>query len=88
MGDLARVGPNTEMGELVWLRDNKLSSSLKGRTSKMELLYKGPYLIARILGEHTYELANMRSKGSIGRYHKQLLKPFIRKSNMSHENDR
>lgn len=40
----------------------------------MELLYKGPFVIHKILGSHTYELTNQEK--IVGVYHKQLLRPY------------
>lgn len=62
------------IGDLVLVKDVKLSNALKKRNSKMELLYKGPFVIHKILGSHTYELTNQEK--IVGVYHKQLLRPY------------
>ena len=65
-----------KIGDLVLVRDHKLSNMLKGKYYKMELLYKGPLVITEILGNHTYELENNSSRKIEGRFHKQMLKPY------------
>ena len=42
----------------------------------MELLFKGPYKIGKIFGEHTYEIINPNNNKVEGRFHKQLLRPY------------
>ena len=42
----------------------------------MELLYKGPYRIGKIFGEHTYEIINLNNDKIEGLFHKQLLQPY------------
>ena len=65
-----------QVGDQVLVKDHKLSSKLRGRYHRMELLYKGPMIITNQFGSHTYELENPRTNKSIGRYHKQLLRPY------------
>ncbi|KAJ4438279.1 hypothetical protein ANN_14218 [Periplaneta americana] len=48
-----------KVGDPVLLRDIKLSSALRGRYSRMELLYKGPFSITKNFGDHTYELKDL-----------------------------
>lgn len=67
---------NPKVGDRVLVKDKKLSSVLKGRYHRMELLYKGPFTVAQILGTHTYEILNQQNNKIVGRYHKQLLRPF------------
>ena len=64
------------IGDYVLVKDTKLSSMLKGRYSRMELIYKGPGRINKVLGCHTYEVIDMKSGKIMGRYHKQLLRPY------------
>ena len=67
---------NPKIGDLILVRDHKLSSLLKSRYHRMELLYKEPYRIERIFGEHTYEVVNLNNSKIEGRFHKQLLRPY------------
>ena len=67
---------NPQINDKVLVKDKKLSSLLKGRYSRMELLYRGPYRVSKILGDHTYEVLSSESGKLIGRFHKQLLRPF------------
>ena len=64
------------IGDRVLVKDHKLSSKLRGRYHRMELLYKGPMVVVKQFGDHTYELQDPRNEKIIGRYHKQLLRPF------------
>ena len=65
-----------KIGDLVLVRDHKLSNMIKGKYYKMELMYKGPMVIKAIFGNHTYELENQSSGKIEGRFHKQMLKPY------------
>ena len=67
---------NPQVGELVWVRDKHLSSVLKGKYFRMGLLYKGPVRISKILGDHTYEVANLKTNKPESRVHKQLLRRY------------
>ena len=64
------------MGDLVLAKDHKLSSLLKGRYYRMELLCKGPFKISSQFGDHTYELVNLQNDRKEDRYHKQMLRPY------------
>ena len=64
------------VGDLVLVKDHQLSNKLRGRYHRMELLYKGPMEVTRQFGDHTFELLNPRNNKNIGRYHKQLLRPY------------
>ena len=68
---------NPAIGDQVWVREHSLSDKLAGRYHRMQLLYKGPYVINMILGEHTYELRQAGTNKIIGRFHKQMLRPYI-----------
>ena len=65
-----------KIGDKVLIKDHKLSSKLRGRYHRMELLYKGPMRVIEQFGNHTYELQDPRNLKIVGRYHKQLLRPF------------
>ena len=65
------------IGDKVLVKDHKLSSLLKGRYHRMELLYKGPMEITKVLGCHTYELKNLKSGRTEGRFHKQMMRPYL-----------
>ena len=65
-----------KVGDKVLVRDHKLSSKLKHRYHRMELLFKGPFIITKILGEHSYELCYPANNKRLGVYHRQLLKPY------------
>ena len=67
---------NPAVGDLVLAKDHKLSSMLKGRYYRMELLYEGPLKINAQFGDHTYELVNPGNDRTEGRYHKQMLRPY------------
>ena len=64
------------IGDKVLVKDHKLSSLLKGR-HRMELLYKGPMEITKVLGYHTYELKNLKTGRTEGRFHKQMMRPYL-----------
>ena len=65
-----------EIGDQVLVKDHKLSSKLRGRYHRMELLYKGPMTVTQQFGDHTFELIDPKSGKLVGRYHKQLMRPF------------
>ena len=65
-----------KIGDLVLVRDHKLSSMIRGKYYKMELMYKGPMVIKAMFGNYTYELENQVSRKIEGRLHKQMLKPY------------
>ena len=69
---------NPKIGDLLLVRDHKLSSMLKGRCYRMELLYKGPMVIEKF-GNHTYKLENPGNNRVEGRFHKQMLRPYKNK---------
>ena len=62
--------------DLVLMRDHKLSSMIRGKCYKMELMYKGPMDTKAIFGNHTYEVENQVSRKIEGSFHKQMLKPY------------
>ena len=68
-----------EIGDQVLVKDHKLSSRLRGRYHRMELLYKGPMDVTQQFGDHTFELMDPKSGRTIGKYHKQLLRPYKNK---------
>ena len=67
---------NPKIGDLVLVRDHKLSNMIKGKYYHMELLYKGSMVVAAIFGNHTYELENPVNRNVKGRFHKQMLSPY------------
>ena len=67
---------NPKIGDLILVKDHKLSSLLKGKYRRMELLYKGSYEIGKIFGKHTYEIINIKNSQAEGRFHKQILRPY------------
>ena len=67
---------NPQVGDKVLVKDRNLSSRLRGRYFRMELLFKGPFTITKVLGSHSYELINEKSKKLVGRFHKQMIRPF------------
>ena len=46
----------------------------------MELLYKGPAIIVAKFGEHTFELRDAKNEKLLGKWHKQLLRPYKKPS--------
>ena len=64
-----------EIGDLVLVRNFCLSSAQRKLYRRMNLLYKGPYIIQNIFGKQTYEVTDKSDK-IIGRFHISLLKPY------------
>ena len=67
---------NPQVGEKVLVKDRTLSSKLKQKTSKLDLLYRGPLVITRVYGNYTYELSTIKNAKRVGTYHKQLLRKY------------
>ena len=65
---------NVQIGERVLSRENHLSSTLKGRNHKMELLYSEPRIVTKKFGQDTFELKDEGTGRIVGRYHKSRLK--------------
>ena len=66
-----------QIDEKVLLKNQQLSSRLKNQYFRMQLLFKGPYVISQKLGDHTYELKGIEDDRIIGRYHKMMLKRYL-----------
>ena len=64
------------IGDKVLLKDKTLSSKAKAQTAKMNLRYKGPYVISRVFGNYTYKLSNIKTQKRIRTYHKQVLRQY------------
>lgn len=79
---------NPNVGEKVLVKKKCLSNASKKKTSKMNLIYSGPYIVNQIFGNHTYELTDEKGK-VIGRYHKIHLKKYIElnENNVINENE-
>ena len=71
-----RRNRNPVVGDLVWVCDKHLNSLLKAKYFRMGLLYIGPSHISKVLGDHTYEVANLRTDKPENQFHKQLLRPY------------
>ena len=69
---------NIQVGEQVLARQHILSNALKGRSYKLELLYSGPLVVTKQFGHDTYELYDEEKKKCMGRYHKSLLKRYVK----------
>lgn len=66
-----------EVGELVLLRANPVSSVLAGETKKFMLLFEGPYRIKKKIFSNTYILSDLESSTERGMFHTCHLKPYI-----------
>ena len=64
-----------EIGNLVLVKNFCLSSAQKKVYRRMNLLYKGPFVIKNIFGKQTYEIVDKSDK-VIGRFHVSLLRPY------------
>ena len=66
-----------KIGDQVLAREHHLSSSLKGRSHRLELLYSGPLTVTDKFGDDTFELRDELRGRTVGRFHKSSLKPFL-----------
>ena len=71
-----------EIGDEVLVRNFCLSSAQRKLYKRLNLLYKGPFKIRKIFGQHTYELVDDCGK-VYGKYHINFLKPYCRGTNHS-----
>ena len=53
---------NPKIGDLILVKDHKLSSLLRGKYHRMELIYKCPYEIGKMFGKNTYEIINVKNR--------------------------
>lgn len=67
---------DVQLGEHVLVRNNQLSSLLKGQYHRLHSLFKGPYIISKVVTPLTFELKDNSNDKIIGIYHKQLLRPY------------
>lgn len=66
----------------VLLKNFKLSNAALGRTKKMELVYHGPVVIDRVIGDRTYVLRNGRTGKVLGKHSLESIRPYVtRKKN-------
>ena len=65
-----------KIGDKVLAREHHLSSLIKGRSHRLELLYRGPLTVVDKFGETTFELRDDAKGKIIGRYNKVCLKPY------------
>lgn len=61
----------------MWTRVKSQSKASVKKYSKFDLLYRGQYIVQEIYGDHTYLLRNPENNKLVGKWHKQLLKPYI-----------
>ena len=72
---------NIQIGERVLAREHHLSSSLKGRNHKLELLYSHPRVVTQKFCHDTFELADETTGKITGRFHKSRLKRLVPQGN-------
>ncbi|XP_044754424.1 uncharacterized protein LOC123313552 isoform X1 [Coccinella septempunctata] len=65
-------------GDLVLLKANNTSSSIKTEIKKFLLLFEGPYVIRAKIRDHTYLLCNPENGSERGIFHVSHLKPYNR----------
>lgn len=64
--DKRYVSTQLQVGELVLLRSNPISSAADRETKKLALLYKGPYRIKEVIANNAYRLEDVESGVEIG----------------------
>lgn len=74
---LHRITKTFKVGDEVLLKNHQLPGSLEGIMRKLLLIYVGPYIIAQVKGNNTYELVEPTSKRTKGVYNHNQLKPFF-----------
>ena len=70
-----------QIGERVLSRAHHLSSKLKGRNHKLELLYSEPRIVTRKFGHDTVDLKDEATDRVVGRFHKSRLKRLTAERN-------
>lgn len=76
-----RPYPSYKEGDLVLLRANNISSTLKVETKKFLLLFEGPYRIKKQISFATFILSTLDGKKERGSFHVNLLRPFHKREN-------
>ena len=72
---------DVQIGECVLAREHHLSSALKGRNHKLELLYSPPRLVTQKFGHDTLELVDEVTGKIPGRFHKNRLMRLVPQGN-------
>ena len=65
-----------QVGDLVLVRDKQLSSLLKEKYHRLELLFKGPCRVMEKFEDCTFGLRDERTLKSLGRWHISQLRPY------------
>ena len=72
---------DVQIGERLLAREHHLSSALKGRNHKLELLYSRPRVVTQNFGQDISELADEIAGKITGRFHKSRLKRLVPQGN-------
>lgn len=71
-----------KLGDFVIIKSNRTPNYRKKLCAKLQLPYEGPYKISKILGENTYELFDERRNLLRGKFHINLMYPYITANTM------
>lgn len=70
---------NFKVGELVLVKANQQSNAVLGKVAKFSEIYEGPYIVTKIIGNATYEIAYLTGKKKTrGIFNVRLLRRYHR----------
>ena len=64
-----------KIDDLVLVKSFCISSAQRKLYKRLNLIFKGPYIIKKVFGKHTFEVEDRKGK-VIGRFHITLMKPY------------
>ena len=65
-----------QVGDKVLIKNRQLPSSIEGIARKLLLLYTGPYIIAQVKGNNTYEITAINNNRIKGVYNQSEMKRY------------
>lgn len=71
-----------KLGDLVIIRKLRVPNRKQKTCAKLQLPFEGPYEIQKILGKNTYELIDRKSGITKGKFHINLIYPYLQKTEM------
>lgn len=66
--------------DMVIVKSLRVPNANRHMCKKLQLPYEGPYRITKILGDNTYELYDENLKIIRGKFHINLIYPYVKKT--------